>query len=125
MRIDDLMQDGNYLPACLRDFHAQKRIFKRIDEIVQRRREKHAQDWTIGDTGLITWIDAHVYVIDFFLWYMARRGYTLQRSRQRCEFIDLESDLADFDRREAEAQRENFDKELNTSSTAVLKRIRE
>lgn len=72
MRIDDLMQDGNYLPACLRDFHAQKRIFKRIDEIVQRRREKHAQDWKIGDTGLITWIDAHVYVIDFFLWYMAR-----------------------------------------------------
>ncbi len=99
MDLNELMTDGNYLPEIIRDFHDQKRLFKRIDEIVQQRKEKKNG----VEIGLINWIDAHVYVIDFFLWYMARRGYTLQKSRKHCQFIDLDQDLREFDRRESEA----------------------
>lgn len=105
MRLDELMTDGNYLPEFMRDYHAQKDVFKRIDEIVQARREKNIQNNdTLPDMGLVRWIDAQIYVVDFFLWFMARRGYTLQKCRkQGVEFVDLEKDLKDFREREFKA----------------------
>lgn len=77
------MAGGKYLPPPMRDFHDQKSIFKAFHE------------WAVKSeiANRITWIDAHIYVIDVFLWYMAKRGYTLQKARVRYDFSDLTEDV--------------------------------
>jgi len=92
--IEAWLESGKYLPEPLRDFHDQKEIFQAIDETIRR------------DPGAFikrpSWIEAQCYVIDVFLWYMARRGYTLQRSRMRADFRDLDADVRGMtDRRNA------------------------
>ena len=75
----------DYLPPFMRDFHDAKALFKAIDELVTKRE---------GDlVKRPSWIEAHVYTVDVFLWFMARRGYTLQRSRANVQFRDLQADL--------------------------------
>ena len=114
MNLDEFMTDGNYLPDFMRDFHDCKRVFKRIDEMVQARRESNIEaNKTLPDMGLVNWVDAHIYVVDFFLWYMAKRGYTLQKCRKNVKgLLDLEQDLKDFDKREAESMAEFFKTEM-------------
>jgi hypothetical protein len=83
--LDQWLKSGKYLPKPLRDFHDQKDVFKAMHEIITERP---------GD--LIkrpTWIEGQCYVIDVFLWFMARRGYTLQRTRKRGDFRDLQTDV--------------------------------
>lgn len=46
------------------------------------------------------WIAGQVYVIDTFLWFMARRGYTLQKVRAKGNFRDLEADIANTQAKE-------------------------
>lgn len=83
--IDAWLKSGKYLPEILRDFHDQKDIFKAMHEIIQERPED-----TIKRPS---WIEGQCYVIDVFLWFMARRGYTLQRTRRRGNFRDLAVDV--------------------------------
>jgi hypothetical protein len=85
MNLQEWLKAGRYLPAPLRDFHDQKEVFQAIDETIRH-----------DPSSLIkrpTWIEAQCYVIDVFLWYMARRGYTLQKTRARLPFRDLEADV--------------------------------
>jgi hypothetical protein len=77
------MEKAQYLPPELRDFHDQKDLFKAVHEIISEN----------DGTKAITWRDAHIYTIDVFLWFMARRGYTLQRSRARMPFVSLADTL--------------------------------
>lgn len=80
------LEKGEYLPPIMRDFHDAKRIFKTIQTtiiaeekpVIVRRPD---------------FIEAQCYVIDVFLWYMAKHGYTLQKSRAKLEFRDLISDI--------------------------------
>jgi len=91
MNINEWLESGKYLPAILRDFHDQKDIFKAIHRIIKEPDE----------SSLIkrpTWIEGQVYVIDVFLWFMAKRGYTLQRTRQRAEFRDIHEDVKSANR---------------------------
>lgn len=83
MNINEWMESGKYLPELLRDFHDQKDTFKAIHEITSDNQS----------TKDISWIQSHCYVIDVFLWFMAMRGYTMQRSRAKLEFRDLASDI--------------------------------
>lgn len=90
---DDLtawMKSGEYLPPALRDFREQKDVFKAVHELVERARAGN-------DThvGALSWTQAHVYTVDFFLWYMARRGFTLQRSRKPLPYRDLSADVSE------------------------------
>jgi len=78
------LRSGNHLPEFMRDFHDQKELFKALQEVVERRNEK-PNSYTEG----LTWIAAHVYTVDVFLWVLAKHGYTLQRSRQRLRFADI------------------------------------
>ena len=71
-----------YLPDFLRDFHAQKEVFKWMHSTIP------ADNFVLGNEQL-SWTAAHVFVIDFFLWHMARCGWTLQRSRVKAEFDDV------------------------------------
>lgn len=86
MSADDLrawMKAGKYLPQQMRDFHDAKDVFKAIHEIID-------QNETANKIG---WVDGQIYTIDVFLWFMARRGYTLQRCRAKLPFRDLEADV--------------------------------
>ena len=83
--VDAFLKSGEYLPKVMRDFHDQKDLFKAMHQIVGENPED-----TIKRPS---WIEGHVYVIDVFLWFMARRGYTLQRTRRKGNFRDLESDV--------------------------------
>ena len=84
---EEFMSKGKYLPEFMRDFHDCKDLFRRIDEIVQNAKLKNP------DQDYPNWITAHIYVVDFFLWYMGKCGYTLQRNRSRVEFIDFYADM--------------------------------
>lgn len=83
--VEEWLKSAAYLPPPMRDFHDQKDIFKAIHELINV--EKHAY------AGKVDWIAGQCYVIDIFLWFMAKRGYTLQRSRMPFEFRDLHKDV--------------------------------
>lgn len=76
-----------YLPPPLRDFHDQKEVFKAMHQIINVDGHEYARS--------VDWVTGQCYVIDIFLWFMARRGYTLQRSRASVPFRDLHEDLAE------------------------------
>ena len=86
--ITQWLESHEYLPSFMRDFHDQKHIFKEMHKLYQsdNNENKDAQDLM----NMPTWITGHVYVIDWFLWYMAGRGYTLQKSKKKIEFWDFE-----------------------------------
>jgi len=96
INVDQWLKSGDYLPEPLRDFHDQKEVFKAMHEIV---REDPAALVRRPD-----WITGQCYVIDVFLWFMARRGWTLQRTRRDGDFRDLEADVrAQTEKRDAES----------------------
>ena len=92
--VDAWLQSGKHLPPALRDFHDQKGVFKSMHEIVNVQGHEYAKE--------IGWIVGQCYVIDIFLWFMARRGYTLQRSRQQLPFRDLDADILACEQRRTE-----------------------
>lgn len=96
--MDAWLRTGAYLPEPLRDFHDQKDVFKAIHESIHVEGHEYAKS--------VDWIAGQCYVIDIFLWWMARRGYTLQRTRRRDEFRDLSADVAERNRKRQERMSE-------------------
>lgn len=90
MTLDDWMKAGKYLPEPLRDFHDQKEVFKAMHDL---QKPASPTDAIAGHYSL-DFVTGQCYVIDRFLWFMARRGYTLQRSRADLPFRDLAADVA-------------------------------
>ncbi|HDL6700359.1 TPA: hypothetical protein PXJ63_004595 [Yersinia enterocolitica] len=78
------LESGDYLPNEFRDFHDQKDLFKAMHWIIENANEN-------GNAR-----DGHIYVVDTFLWYMASRGYTLQRSRKKVNFREISDDVIQF-----------------------------
>lgn len=89
--LDPWMKRGHYLPQILRDFHDQKDVFRAIHSSVKVGSHEYCKN--------IDWVSGQCYVIDIFLWWMAKRGYTLQRSRARVQFRDLYEDVQDQNNR--------------------------
>lgn len=78
-KLMEWLHSGKYLPECLRDFHDQKDVFKSMHFLYQDNDSaENMPSWTYG----------HIYVIDWFLWFMASRGYTLQKTRTKHEFAE-------------------------------------
>lgn len=75
------LESGEYLPEFMRDFHDQKDVFKAMHNTITNANEN-------GNPR-----NGHIYVVDTFLWYMARCGYTLQKSRKQVEFKDMGDDI--------------------------------
>ena len=88
------MRAGGYLPKFMRDFHAQKDVFKTIADHYAKRDETRPHE-------AVDWVRAHIYTIDLFLWWMALHGYTLQKSRKRVPFDSIADDVNE--RREKDA----------------------
>lgn len=101
-RDSNLMKDGNYLPPFMRDFHAQKRLFKAIQSHYAGRIQ---EDRLLSG---LNWVMAHTYVVDLFLWFMALHGYTLQKSRANEEFYDLDGFLKKFEQEQLETLRQEL-----------------
>ena len=79
-KLQNYLRSMQFLPERLRDFHDQKDLFKSMHYLYQDGE---------GAKDKPNWVDGHVYVIDWFLWFMASRGYTLQKTRkQGIEFKD-------------------------------------
>lgn len=85
--LEDWMKSGEYLPKVMRDFHDQKDLFKAMHQTIDVKEHEYAGD--------VDWISGQCYVVDIFLWFMAKRGYTLQRSRKRFPFSDIETVIKD------------------------------
>lgn len=96
--VDEYLKSGAYLPAPLRDFHDAKEVFKTMHSVVAVEKNEYARS--------VTWVTGQCYVIDIFLWFMARRGWTLQRSRAAVDFRDLQGDVAARREQDAQAFRE-------------------
>lgn len=73
---------GLYLPKFMRDFHDQKDTFKTLHTTVNV--ESHSY------CGDVSWTAGQCYVIDIFLWHMARHGYVLRRTSKKLPFDDIE-----------------------------------
>lgn len=71
---------GEHLPPFFRDFHDQKDLFK---DMHSRYRDNDPKNM------MPNWVQGHMYVVDWFLWYMAQRGYALQKSRKNVNFKPL------------------------------------
>jgi hypothetical protein len=80
-KLANWLTSGQYLPPFMRDFHDQKDVFKAMHNTITN----------ANDNGNPR--DGHIYVIDTFLWYMARCGYTLQKSRKDVPFRDMQDDI--------------------------------
>ena len=82
-----------YLPDFMKDFHDQKDLFKAIHELYKDNEslKKMPQSW----------VDNHIFVIDYFLWFMGQHGYKLQKVRKRdVLFCDLQNTINEMrDRR--------------------------
>lgn len=82
--LDDLTKDMKYLPVELRDFHDQKDLFKTIEHFA-------------SDKQKIDWISAHIYTIDIFLFFMARHGFLLKKSRsKKYNFLSLSEAVREY-----------------------------
>lgn len=108
--INKWLSQGDYLPKPLRDFHKQKKVFKMIDELMSRRVANYKCDHGFEPPEVVVnWVAGHIYVIDVFLWFMAKHGYTLQKMRSRkdspLEFSDLSEAIKTFDERRTELSR--------------------
>lgn len=78
------LKGGDYMPPEFRDFHDQKDLFKAMHNKIHNADEN-------GNAR-----DGHIYVVDTFLWFMARCGYTLQRSRKKLPFKDINDDIETY-----------------------------
>ena len=78
--LNEFLKSGEYLPPILRDFHDQKNIFKSMHHLYQ--------DNPSAETAP-NWRDGQIYTVDWFLWFMASRGYTLQKSRKKMAFREI------------------------------------
>jgi hypothetical protein len=76
MSLDEYMENQENLPEFLKDFHDQKDFFK---SIFNQYKDSNAKE-TLQN---INRVDAHIFTIDVFLWWMGRHGYKLQKSRKK------------------------------------------
>lgn len=100
LTVQEYLESGMYLPPFMREFHDQKDVFKYLDDVQERNIKKSRH----GDrSDIVNWRRAQIYTIDIFLWVMARHGYTLQRSRKKLPFSDIERTIEiENDRRRGE-----------------------
>jgi hypothetical protein len=82
-----------HLPSFMRDYHDQKDIFKTFGN----GKSPNPMDEEIN------WIDGHCYTVDKFPWLMAFHGYTLQKSRAKLPFQDLDKAIKERRDKEMEA----------------------
>lgn len=100
MNIEEYRKKGLHLPIEFRDFHDQKDIFKQIGGM-----EYYGKQ--------ISWIEAQVYTIDYFLWIMAKYGFELRKTNRKVPREDLSLAIERRKREESEAFLKAMQEERN------------
>lgn len=102
-KLNDWMKSAKYLPEVMRDFHDGKDLFKAMHEIINANEKANE----------IGWVNGMIYTVDVFLWFMARRGYTLQKNRAKLPFRDLQSDIKEANENRANRMNEMLKAEIH------------
>lgn len=102
---EDWRKEGKHLPKFLRDFHDQKAFFQFLHEFNPTSEIEMLKN--------IDEVKGHVYSLDILLYTLARFGYTLQKSKVKLEFDDLDKMVEEYT---AERRKKFFDI-LSNSST--------
>lgn len=90
MTPQEWVKTGEHLPDFLKDHHAAKDFFK----LLHRHYGEKTEGAFVGNDGSKThWVQGQCYVLDWFLWFCAQHGYTLQRTKKK--FTSPVGDLAD------------------------------
>lgn len=104
-----------YLPRWLRDHHAQKDVFKYVWRAVAADIAARRKVGKSSPVGAMSWVDAHIFVIDYFLRVMAAHGYTLQPARRRdLPYLDVDQSIAVMKAEEAAVLRGVFEKDATS-----------
>ncbi len=109
MTEEQWLADGRYLPAFMRDFHAQKDVFKWVWRRAAASQAKRKAEDGVDCLDGMTWVSAHIFVIDYFLWFMARHGYTLQPIRKEWPQADWAETIREMKDEDAAAFRKMLD----------------
>ena len=96
-----LIKSLRYLPTFMRDFHDQKDLFKSVFDWGYQKDSCHKQD--------ISWVDAHLFVIDVFLQYMALHGYVLKKSQTKEPICDIHTTIKTYKDKRTEAFKKMMD----------------
>lgn len=114
-KLEAWLKSGDYMPSRLRDFHDQKDLFKCMHDFYSAAfRDPKNEQW-----GIPSWTGCQVYIVDFFLYFMAMHGYTLQRSRSDLPFYSLDESVGEFQ----DMQAETLKRFLASRSSAVSKEV--
>ncbi len=78
-----------YLPDFFKDFHDQKDVMKVIYDLYK--------DDEAFKKFPNTWVDSHVFLVDFFLYFMSLHGYKLQKIKKKdIEFFNIDDTVKHF-----------------------------
>jgi len=85
--LNQYLMNDEHLPKFLKDFHDQKDFFKAVYE---QYKDANASELF----SKISWVDAHCFTIDIFLWWMGHHGYKLQKIRKKgVEFYNAKESI--------------------------------
>jgi len=101
MSIEQWLNEAKYMPPIIRDFHAQKDLFKAIAPVLENYKAK--AKIPMVDIG---WTGFQCLTIDVFLWFMAKHGYTLQKMPKAQRERVGAHDLAERIKSDRDARRE-------------------
>lgn len=88
--IDVYREKLKYLPEFWLDFHNRKDIFLLFQDIYSANFTKDDNQQKLNQR------DAHIIIVDFFLWYLAKYGYKIQFSSKRYNFLDMDEAIKEI-----------------------------
>lgn len=94
-----------YLPREMRDFHAQKKVFKSFFDWFKgrcnkQRKERGSPDFFLDELDQYTWSGIHVLLMDHFLPWMALHGYRIGKWNPKCGTYDMDETIAKMEEEE-------------------------
>jgi len=102
------LKKQQFLPMELRDFHAQKDLFKAMHDYYAKGFAKLVEEKS--NHTMPNWTDGMVYALDFLLYFLAAHGYTLQRSRLPLPFASLQATIDVHREKQANVFKEFMDR---------------
>lgn len=94
----EFLSKKKHLPDFLRGFHDQKDLFKSLHEWMSLGPQPEDTSYKMP-----TWVEGHIYVMDYVLPFLALHGWTLQKTKSKITGLcDLNQTLQEHKQREAE-----------------------
>ncbi len=104
--LNEKLKNQQFLPAWMRDFHEQKDVFKSFSqwfrEALKNHRAKSDMDCLTDALDGLGWVDIHIFMVDYFLYWMATQGYHLQKWNPKCGTYDIHETIAKRRKQELE-----------------------